>query len=126
MSTFPERLKIMQGNKTIEQFAKQLGVSRTNLYGYLCGYQGKHVLPKIDFMEKVATAYPNTSLRWLVTGKGPWFTMTELDEEKLKLFGAIFSDEDFMEIVEILHVEKGFRKPILEILNLQKERKGLK
>jgi hypothetical protein len=126
MSTFPERLKIMQGNKTTDQFARELGVKRSNLHGYLCGYQGKYVLPKIDFFEKVSKAYPNTSLRWLITGEGPWFIMTELDEEKLKLFGAIFSDENFMKIVEILHVEKGFRKPILEILNLHKERKELK
>jgi hypothetical protein len=77
-------------------------------------------------MEKVARVYPNTSLRWLITGEGPWFIMTELDEEKLKLFGTIFSDEDFREIVKILHMEKGFRKPILQILNLQKDRKELK
>ena len=126
MPTFPERLKIMQGNKTIEQFAKELGVSRSNLHGYLHGYEGKHVLPKIDFFEKVSKTYPNTSLRWLITGEGPLFIMTEQDEEKLNLFGAIFSDEDFREIVQILRKEKGFRRPILEILNLEKERKEVK
>jgi len=126
MSTFPERLKIMQGKKTIMQFARELGVTRSNLYGYLQKKKGKYILPKLDFMEKVARVYPNTSLRWLITGEGPWFIMTELDEEKLKLFGTIFSDEDFREIVKILHMEKGFRKPILQILNLQKDRKELK
>lgn len=81
---------------TVERLEKYLKVKKivTRQFELACGmsngYFAKQVKAKgsigSDFLERVAEAYPDLNITWLITGKGPMIvkppTTTKADEEE--------------------------------------------
>lgn len=66
--TFIERLRLLIGDEKPFKWAKSVGVDGATFNRV---YNGP-VIPKADFLEKIATG-TGVSLNWLLTGKGPMF-----------------------------------------------------
>lgn len=67
---FSNRLHELILHKGVSQsvLADLIGAGRQNMSKYIKG-----TLPKVDFLRKLATFYPNLNLNWLVTGQGDMF-----------------------------------------------------
>ena len=62
-----ERFKILlqQLGLTSSEFADRIGVQRSSISHIISGRNK----PSIDFLEKIITIFPDTDLKWLITGK---------------------------------------------------------
>lgn len=60
----PDRLKIVQGDQRLKDFASEFGETPSNMSKYLTGYTS----PSIELLEKLSRAGVN--LNWLVAGEG--------------------------------------------------------
>lgn len=65
MSSIGERLKLVRGKRSGEEFATFLGVHLQTLYRYERGER----TPDIDFVQLVSNK-ENISIEWLISGKG--------------------------------------------------------
>ncbi len=67
-------------NISQSQFADSIGVARASISHILSGRNK----PGFDFLEKLASQYPNLSLEWLVTGRGRMYNAGGEDAESLE------------------------------------------
>lgn len=56
-------------NITQSQFADRIGVAKASVSHILAGRNR----PGFDFIESMASCYPNLNLEWLITGKGKMY-----------------------------------------------------
>ncbi len=75
-----ERLKILKGNRSLNEFAKELNIPSSTLHYYFNGRT-----PTISFLLKVCSKL-NVREEWLLLGEGPIFKEHESlsnDEDRL-------------------------------------------
>jgi transcriptional regulator with XRE-family HTH domain len=74
-------------------FGKKIGVSPTSI-GYIIGE--KQNKPSFDLLEKVAKAFPEVRMEWLIRGEGSILKASEENDsdcrEELKHLGLKFKD----------------------------------
>ena len=83
-----------QKELTATKFAAMIGVSASTISHILAGRNK----PGFDIINSIAEVFPDISLTWLITGKGPMYTMKKPIEEPL-----LFKEE---EILKTKQVEK--------------------
>ena len=63
----------MAENISQTQFAENIGVAKASVSHILAGRNK----PGFDFIEGIATRYPNLSLEWLISGRGRMYKSAE-------------------------------------------------
>lgn len=67
-------------NISQSQFADSIGVARASISHIMSGRNK----PGFDFLEKLASQYPNLSLEWLVSGRGRMYNSSADDAESVE------------------------------------------
>ena len=82
MTTIIERLEALRRHYdlSIRGLADRLDQRPSTVVNYCNGAQP----PKLEFIEKILTLFPEISAEWLIRGKGPMFVTDHPDVSELK------------------------------------------
>ena len=89
-------------------FAEKIGVSPSAISSLFSKRENK---PGLDMLQKIAIAYPEISLDWLLIGRGPMVKSEDVRQAKDPLVSAQ-SAEALKGIVELIHASEASRRRI--------------
>ena len=111
--SFAERLNLLRGEMTFEEFANIIGVLPATLHTYLVGKKDrKPTIPPGDFLVKVCKS-TNVDPKWLLIGEGP---MYREDKGADKSYPDIWQDPKLFDILHILENDRETKEVIYEVL----------